>query len=65
LVLRKRATNDVNLSNKQRVSIPLDSTIIEYLKALAGKHGYQTLIDDILKQALQAESIESTIKITI
>lgn len=65
LVLRKRATNGVILSNKQRVNIYLDSAIIEHFKAMAGERGYQTLINDALKQALQAESIESTIKKTI
>lgn len=65
LVLRKRATNGVILSNKQRVNIYLDSAIIEHFKAMAGERGYQTLINDALKQALQAESIEATIKRTI
>lgn len=65
LVLRKRATNGVILSNKQRVNIYLDSAIIEHFKAMAGERGYQTLINDALKQALQAESIEATIKKTI
>ncbi len=65
LVLRKRATNGVILSNKQRVNIYLDSAIIEHFKALAGDRGYQTLINDAMKQALQADSIEATIKKTI
>ncbi|WP_295766001.1 BrnA antitoxin family protein [Undibacterium sp.] len=65
LILRKRATNRVILSNKQRVNIYLDSAIIDHFKAMAGERGYQTLINDALKQALQAESIESTIKKTI
>jgi uncharacterized protein (DUF4415 family) len=65
LILRKRATNGVILSNKQRVNIYLDSAIIDHFKAMAGERGYQTLINDALKQALQAESIESTIKKTI
>ncbi len=65
LVLRKRGTNGVILSNKQRVNIYLDSAIIEHFKAMAGERGYQTLINDALKQALQAESIEATIKKTI
>lgn len=65
LVLRKRATNGVILSNKQRVNIYLDSAIIDHFKAMAGERGYQTLINDALKQAMQAESIEATIKKTI
>lgn len=65
LVLRKRATNGVILSNKQRVNIYLDSAIIDHFKAMAGERGYQTLINDALKQAMQAERIEATIKKTI
>lgn len=65
LVLRKRGNNRVILSNKQRVSLYLDSTIIEHFKAMAGKRDYQTLINDALKQALLTERIEATIKKTI
>jgi hypothetical protein len=32
---------------------------------MAGERGYQTLINEALKQTLQAESIEATIKKTI
>ena len=65
LVLRKRGTNGAVLPNKQRVNIYLDSEIIEHFKTLAGDRGYQTLINDALKQSLQAQSIEATIKKTI
>jgi uncharacterized protein (DUF4415 family) len=65
LVLRKRGPTSAVLPNKQRVNIYLDSAIVEYFKSKAGERGYQTLINDALKQALQAESIEATIKKTI
>ena len=65
LILRKRAQSGAILPNKQRVNIYLDSAIVEYFKSKAGDRGYQTLINDALKQALQAESIEATIKKTI
>jgi uncharacterized protein (DUF4415 family) len=65
LVLRKRDASGAILPNKQRVNIYLDSAIVEYFKAKAGERGYQTLINDALRQALQAESIEATIKKTI
>ncbi len=65
LVLRKRGPTGAVLPNKQRVNIYLDSAIIEHFKSKAGERGYQTLINDALKQALQAESIEATIKKTI
>ena len=65
LILRKRGPTGVVLPSKQRVNIYLDSAIIEHFKSKAGERGYQTLINDALKQALQAESIEITIKNTI
>ena len=65
LVLRKRGPAGAILPNKQRVNIYLDSAVIEHFKSKAGDRGYQTLINDALKQALQAESIETTIKKTI
>jgi uncharacterized protein (DUF4415 family) len=65
LVLRKRAATGALLPNKQRVNIYLDSAVIEHFKAKAGERGYQTLINETLKQTLQAESIEATIKKTI
>lgn len=65
LVLRKRGASGAILPNKQRVNIYLDSVIVEHFKSKAGDRGYQTLINDALKQALQAESIEATIKKTI
>ena len=65
LVLRTRDASGAILQNKLRVNIYLDSAIIEHFKSKAGGRGYQTLINDTLKQALQAESIEATIKRTI
>jgi uncharacterized protein (DUF4415 family) len=65
LVLRKRGESGALLPNKQRVNIYLDSAIIEHFKSKAGERGYQTMINDALKQALLAESIEATIKKTI
>src|SRR5437762_10883760 len=65
LVLRKRGATGAILPNKQRVNIYLDSVIIEHFKSKAGERGYQTLINETLKQALQVESIEATIKKTI
>ena len=37
-------------NEKQRVTIMLDANIINYFKAMAGKHEYQTLINDSLKK---------------
>ena len=65
LVLRKRSPAGAVLPNKQRVNIFLDGAVIEHFKSKAGDRGYQTLINDALKQAIQAESIEGVVRKTI
>ena len=65
LVLRKRGDGGAVLPNKQRVNIFLDGAVIEHFKAKAGDRGYQTLINEALKQAIQAESIEGVVRKTI
>lgn len=65
LVLRKRGPGGVVLPNKQRVNIFLDGAVIEHFKAKAGARGYQTLINEALKQAIQAESLEGVVRKTI
>lgn len=53
-----RARFRVNLQDrprKQRVNIMLDTGIIALFKAKAGKRGYQTLINETLKQAIYRE----------
>ncbi|MCY7388311.1 MAG: BrnA antitoxin family protein, partial [Burkholderiales bacterium] len=62
LVMRKRGANGAVLPAKQRVNIYLDSAIVEHFKAEAGERGYQTLIKEALKNAIQAETIEKTIR---
>jgi hypothetical protein len=52
LVLRKRAASGAVLPNKQRVNIFLDGAVIE-------------LINEALKQAIQAETIEGVVRKTI
>lgn len=65
LVLRKRAANGAVLPNKQRVNIFLDGAVIQHFKAKAGERGYQTLINEALKQAIQAETLEGVVRKTI
>ena len=60
-----RATFRVGLKTvprKQRVTILLDTGLIEYFKAKAGERGYQTLINDTLRQATERETLEETIR---
>jgi uncharacterized protein (DUF4415 family) len=40
---------------KQRISIMLDAPIIARYKEIAGERGYQTLINDTLRRALEGE----------
>jgi len=65
LVLRKRAAGGQVLPRKQRVNIFLDGSVIEYFKEKAGERGYQTLINDALKHAIDAESLETVVRKTI
>ncbi len=62
LALRKRGASGAVLPAKQRVNIYLDSAIVEHFKAEAGERGYQTLINEALKNAIQAKTIEKTIR---
>lgn len=65
LVLRRRGTSGAVLPNKQRVNIFLDGAVVQHFKAKAGDRGYQTLINESLKQAIQAETIEGVVRKTI
>jgi uncharacterized protein (DUF4415 family) len=62
LVLRKRSPAGAVLPNKQRVNIFLDGSVVEHFKAKAGDRGYQTLINEALKRAIQAETIEAVVR---
>ncbi len=60
-----RARFRVNLQDaprKQRVNIMLDTGIIAFFKARAGKRGYQTLINTALKKAIYNEELETTLR---
>jgi len=47
---------------KQRVSIMLDASVIEFFKAKAGPRGYQTLINQSLRQSMTGEQIEGVLR---
>ena len=69
LVLRQRGSSGAVLPlgnpSKQRVNIFLDSVVVQHFKEKASGRGYQTLINEALKQSIQSESIERTIRYTI
>ena len=60
-----RATFRVSLKpvpRKQRITISLDTSLVEYFKAKAGNRGYQTLINETLRQAKEQEELEDTLR---
>lgn len=65
LILRKGGTGGAVLPAKRRINIFLDSATLEYFKTKAGGRGYQTLINETLKQAMQAGSLEAVVRKTI
>ena len=65
LKLVKRNASGAVIQTKQRINIFLDAATVQYFKAKAGDRGYQTLINETLKQSIQAESLEGVIRKTI
>ena len=65
LKLVKRNASGAVVQPKQRINIFLDAATVQYFKTKAGERGYQTLINETLKQSIQAESLEGVIRKTI
>ena len=61
LVLRKRVEGRV-VQPKKRVTLYLDASLVERFKAMSGERGYQTLINETLRAALQQSDMEATIR---
>ncbi len=60
-----RATFRVNRKStprKRRVTMLLDTGLVEYFKAQAGERGYQTLINETLRQAMEREELEDRLR---
>jgi len=60
-----RATFRVGLRlapRKRRVTILLDTGLVEYFKAQAGERGYQTLINDALRQFMEQNTLEEALR---
>jgi len=47
---------------KQRITIMLDEAVVRAYKARAGGRGYQTLINDTLRRALEADSLKEALR---
>ena len=52
----------ISKGKKIRVNIYLDADVVEYFKAQAGGRGYQTLINETLKESIRARDIESMLR---
>ncbi|MBI3069186.1 MAG: BrnA antitoxin family protein [Betaproteobacteria bacterium] len=57
-----RVAGKVVPRGKKRLTMYLDNAIVEFFKARAGARGYQTLINEALKQAVERESLEDTLR---
>lgn len=51
-----------DVSRKQRINIMLDSAVVAAFKAKAGDRGYQTLINEALKQYISQGVLEETLR---
>jgi uncharacterized protein (DUF4415 family) len=57
-----RVAGKVVPRGKTRLTMYLDSAVVEFFKARAGARGYQTLINEALKQAIEQEALETTLR---
>ena len=47
---------------KIRLTMYLDMAVVEYFRSRAGGRGYQTLINEALKQAIEQEHLEDVLR---
>lgn len=47
---------------KQKINIALDSEVVVWFKQQAGGRGYQTLINATLREAMQHQTLEETLR---
>lgn len=48
--------------NKTRLTMYLDAAVVEYFRSRSGGRGYQTLINEALKQAIERENLEDVLR---
>ncbi len=51
-----------SVPRKRRITIFLDAGLVEYFKAKAGERGYQTLINETLRQAITRDDLEERLR---
>ena len=47
---------------KTRLTMYLDMAVVEYFRSRSGGRGYQTMINEALKQAIEQESLEDVLR---
>lgn len=47
---------------KQRINIMLDAPVVEHFKAVAGGRGYQTLINEALREAIRGHDMVDAVR---
>ena len=60
--LDRRAAERLLEAGATGITISLDSNLVEYFKAKAGKRGYQTLINETLRRATEREELEDALR---
>jgi uncharacterized protein (DUF4415 family) len=53
---------DVAPRGKTRLTMYLDLAVVEYFRSRSGGRGYQTLINETLKQAIEQENLEDVLR---
>lgn len=54
--------SDTAPRGKTRLTMYLDMAVVEYFRSRAGGRGYQTLINEALKQAIEQENLEDVLR---
>ena len=57
-----RVAGKVVPRGKRRLTMYLDAAIVDFFKARAGERGYQTLINEALKEAIEREDLAETLR---
>ena len=61
-VAGSRHDGDATPRGKTRLTMYLDMAVVEYFRSRAGGRGYQTLINEALKQAIEQENLEDVLR---
>ncbi len=54
--------DEVALRGKTRLTMYLDMAVVEYFRSRAGGRGYQTLINEALRRAIEQENLENVLR---